>query len=132
MPLEMQDWVDPQLAQTYWKLARQAGTHEEWQLAWQALQQPRMLDREYLWEYVYPPYLIPVTCEEEEKWEQMCKECDEKQKKLPPPLKLLGPPPSINAVLGMALHQSDTKKRKEKSKGSYPAVGLKKARLSPP
>jgi hypothetical protein len=123
--------VDPQLAQTYQKLARQARTHEEWKLAWQALQQPRMPDREYLWEYVYPPYLIPVMCKEEEKWEQMCKEHDEKQKKLPPPLKHLGPPPSTHTVLGEALHQSDMKKRKP-SKGSYPTVGLKKARLSPP
>jgi hypothetical protein len=132
MPLEMQDWVDPQLAQTYQKLARRARTHKEWQLAWQALQQLRMPDWEYLWKYAYLPFLIPVMCEEEEKWEQTCKERDEKQKKLPPPLKRPGPLPSINAVLGMALHQSDTKKRKEKSKGSYPAVGLKKAHLSPP
>jgi hypothetical protein len=70
-------------------------------------------------------------CEEEEKWEQTCKECDEKEKKLPPPLKCPGPPLSTHTVLGAALHQSELKKKK-KSKGSYPAAGLKKAHLSPP
>jgi hypothetical protein len=132
MLLEMQEWVDPQLAQTYQKLARQASSHKEWMLAWQALPHPQSPDREFLWEYIWPlPELLLVTCEEEEKWEKMCKERTEKEKLLQPPLKCLGPLPSIHNLLGAALHQSNMKKRKG-SPVSFPTSGTKRARLSLP
>jgi hypothetical protein len=124
----MSQGLDPQLYHTFRKLWRKAETEEDMMVARQALPPLRTPDHKFYWEYLYPGLVMfSRTLAEEDGWREFCQWQAEKERGLPPPAKLPGPPPSIHAILGAALHQDQMMKRK-RVKESQGAAGVKRQR----
>jgi hypothetical protein len=138
MPLKMSQGPDPQCYHAYRKLWRKAQRCEEdreseeyMMVAQQALPPLRTPDQEFYWEYLYPGLVMfSRMLAEKDGWREFCQQQAEKERGLPPPAKLPGPPPSIHAVLGAALHQDQMTKRK-RAKESQGAAGVKRRRGAP-